>query len=520
MVDMTALGVFIALILGVVVLGFVAARWRRGDLNVLHEWGLAGGRFGTVVTWFLLGGELYSAYVLIAVPGAVFGLGALGFYSVAAFILAYPLIFLVWPRLWSVAKAQGYVTTGDFVRGRFGSDALAASVAVSGILAMMASIAVQMYGIELCIAQLGLNPQVALVIAFLALAAFTFVSGLRAPALIAMVKDTLIWILVLTCVIYIPLQLGGYGQIFTAAQHAFTAQRLQNPTGPSPSILLAGSQYVAFATLALGMALGFLPSPHGVTGMLGASSRKAIQRNAALIPVYSIMLGLMALLGYMALAAGIKRDPFYGTNIAVPALIVKMFPGWFQGFAFAAIVIGALVPASIMSIAAANLFTRNLYRQYLRPQCSPREEATTAKTFSLFVKVGALALILTPGLTTYVISLTALAVVWGLQTLPAILIGLYTRWFHRWALLVGWGVGMGIGTWMMASQAFKLTYPLSLGTGVGTILIYPGIVALAANLVVSAALTLVFAIVRLPRGRDHTVPSDYKAAALQRTAVR
>jgi SSS family solute:Na+ symporter len=236
------------------------------------------------------------------------------------------------------------------------------------------------------------------------------------------------------------------------------------------------------------------------------------------------MLGLLALLGYMALAAGIKPDPFYKTNIAVPALIVKMFPGWFQGFAFAAIVIGALVPASIMSIAAANLFTRNLYRQYLRPTCSPREEATTAKTFSLLVKVGALALILTPGLTTYAISLTVLATVWVIQTVPAILIGLYTRWFHRWALLAGWAVGMVIGTWMMASQGYKLTYPLSLGTGSVSTLVYPGLVALAVNLAVSAVLTPIFGIVRLPRGQDHTVPSDYgdheTAAVPQRAAVR
>jgi SSS family solute:Na+ symporter len=519
MVNMTAFSVFLALVLGVIVLGLGAARWRRGDLNVLHEWGLAGSRLGTVVTWFLLGGELYSAYVLIAVPGAVFGLGALGFYSVGGFILAYPIAFLVWPRFWSIAKARGYVTAGDFVRGRFGSDALAASVAVSGILAMMASIAVQMYGIELCIAQMGLNPQVALVIAFLALAAFTFVSGLRAPALIAMVKDTLIWILVLTCVIYIPLRLGGFGHIFTAAQNAFAAQRHQNPGGPSPNILLAGPQYVAFATLALGIAVSLPFGPQGITGVLGASSRKAIQRNAALLPAYSIMLGLMALLGYMALAAGIKPDPFYKTNIAVPALIVRMFPGWFEGVAFAAIVIGALVPASIMSIGAANLFTRNLYRQYLRPTCSPREEATTAKTFSLFVKVGALAFILTPGLTTYVISLTALAVVWIIQTLPAVLIGLYTCWFHRWALLAGWAAGMVTGTWMMASQGYKLTYPLALGSGTAPMLVYPGIAALVVNLVVSVALTLVLSIVRLPRGQDHTAPSDYEAAVLQRAVL-
>ena len=71
--DVVALAVFVVLFAFVTVLGFLAARWRAGDLDLLHEWGLAGRRFGTVVTWFLLGGDLYTAYTFIAVPALVFG---------------------------------------------------------------------------------------------------------------------------------------------------------------------------------------------------------------------------------------------------------------------------------------------------------------------------------------------------------------------------------------------------------------------------------------------------------------
>ena len=82
-----ALAVFIVLCTAVTVLGFLAARWQRGDLNLLDEWGLAGRRFGTVVTWFLLGGDLYTAYTFIAVPAVVFGTGAYGLFAMAAFVL-------------------------------------------------------------------------------------------------------------------------------------------------------------------------------------------------------------------------------------------------------------------------------------------------------------------------------------------------------------------------------------------------------------------------------------------------
>src|SRR5271155_4693913 len=100
MIDYLALGVFIALFALVTILGFAAAHWRRGDLTHLHEWGLGGGRFGTIVTWFLLGGDLYTAYTFIAVPALVYGAGALGFFAIPYTILIYPLLYLVLVRFW------------------------------------------------------------------------------------------------------------------------------------------------------------------------------------------------------------------------------------------------------------------------------------------------------------------------------------------------------------------------------------------------------------------------------------
>src|SRR3954453_15623252 len=138
-------------------IGVFAARWRKGDLDQLHEWGLAGRRFGTVVTWFLLGGDLYTAYTFIAVPAAMYGLGAVsGFFAVPYTILIYPLVFVLMPRFWIICKRRGYVTAADFVGDRFGSKWLALAVAFTGILATLPYIALQMYGIQVCIAALGL----------------------------------------------------------------------------------------------------------------------------------------------------------------------------------------------------------------------------------------------------------------------------------------------------------------------------------------------------------------------------
>ena len=226
----TALIVFILLFGFVTWLGFVAAHWRKGDLDLLHEWGLGGRRFGTFVTWFLIGGDLYTAYTFIAVPALMFGAGAIGFFAVPYTVMIYPILYIVFPRLWSVAHKHGYVTSADFVRGRFGNRWLALAVAFTGILATMPYIALQLVGIQVVIGAMGVETSgfagdLPLIIAFVILAAFTYTSGLRAPAMIAVVKDLLIYITVFAAIIAVPIHLGGYDKVFARDPAAQAAAR-------------------------------------------------------------------------------------------------------------------------------------------------------------------------------------------------------------------------------------------------------------------------------------------------------
>jgi SSS family solute:Na+ symporter len=187
-------------------------------------------------------------------------------------------------------------------------------------------------------------------------------------------------------------------------------------------------------------------------------------------------------------------------------LILAMFPSWFAGVAFAAIAIGALVPAAIMSIAASNLWTRNVYREFLRPECSPADEARMAKLVSLIVKFGALVFILGLPLQ-YAIQLQLLGGVWIIQTLPSVIVGLYTRWFHDRALFLGWLAGIVAGTAMAASQQFKPIYPLHLA-GL-TIPTYAAFASLVVNFIVVIVLTPIFTASGAERGRDQTETGHY-----------
>lgn len=492
--DWIATAVFVLLFGFITALGFVAAYWRRGNLNLLNEWGLAGRRLGTFVIWFLLGGDVYTAYTFIAVPALVFGAGAIGFFALPYTIIVYPLVFLILPRLWTVAKKNNFITASDFVRWRYGNRWLALAVAATGIVAVMPYIALQLVGLQVVIAGLGVKSEgllgdLPLIMAFVILAAFTYTSGLRAPAMIAVVKDALIYLTVLAMIIVIPIQFGGYAHMFASV--------------PPAKLLLAAPEgtnlgaYSAYATLALGSAFALFLYPHTMTAVMSANSRHVIRRNAALLPAYSFMLGLLAVTGFMAIVTGVDKlpefaDQFkqYGSSFTVPALLLHAFPSWFVGVAFAAIGIGALVPAAIMSIAASNLFTRNIYREFFRPDCTDRQEAQNAKIVSLVVKFGALVFILfLPQ--QYAIQLQLLGGIWISQTIPAVIVGLYTAWFNPCALLVGWAIGIGSGTWMAGVSNFQSSvFPFAIDGY--TIPGYAALYALAINFGVGIVLTPIF----------------------------
>jgi SSS family solute:Na+ symporter len=506
-----ALTIFVLLFGFITWLGFAAARWRRGDLDQLHEWGLGGRRFGTIITWFLVGGDLYTAYTFIAIPALAYGAGAVAFFAVPYTIIIYPIMFLVFRRLWNVCSKHHYITAGDFVKGRFGNRWLALAVCVTGIVATMPYIALQLVGLQVVIGALGISgsglaADLPLLIAFVILAAFTYSSGLRAPASIAIVKDTLIYLTAFVAIIVIPMQLGGFHKIFAAvpAQKLLLAIPGPNTTGA----------YSGYATLALGSALALFLYPHSLTGILSASSGHVVRRNAAMLPAYTFLLGMLALFGFFVIASGVDKLPEYAAgfkqfhnNFAVPALLLHSFPSWFVGVAFAAIGIGALVPAAIMSIAAANLYTRNIHREFINKNPTDKQEAQVAKLVSLIVKVGALVFILFVP-TQYAVQLQLLGGIWIIQTLPPVMLGAYTRWFNAWALLVGWAVGTVAGTAMAIASNLTNTYPLVIG-GHG----FPGYTAVYTvilNLAIAVVLTPVFNAMSAARNAaDKTVAADY-----------
>ncbi len=481
---------------GTSLLAITARRFRvRDELPTLDGWALAGRQFGAVVMWFLLGGTIYTAYTFAAVPGLVYGVGALGFFALAYTVIVYPLAFVVLPRIWRVARDNGYLTAADYVRARYDSPMLALAVALTGILATMPYIALQLLGLRAVLVAGGLYPpggmagDVTLVAVFAVLAAATYRSGLRAPTVISFAKGAAIFATGIGLVFFVFAELGGAWSVFDAAQ-----RNLSTSAFSQASLTLDPSLYPAYATLALGSAMALLMYPHVLTATFAASGEDSIRKATIELPLWTAVLGLFALLGIAALAAGVAAPPG-NAEAAVPLMVRDMVHPIAAGLVFGALAIGALVPAAVMSVAAATLFVRNVYVEYLHPTATPKHQMQIARAVSLVAKFGALAFIF--GLPDQdAINLQLLGGVWILQTFPTVALGLFAGWLHRTALLTGWAVGMLAGTVLVASGGFSSVVPI------GGAHMYVAVAAMVLNLGVAAVLTPILDRLGVRRGVD------------------
>ena len=513
-------GVFVGLLAIVVLIGFAAARWRRPpSIHDLEEWGVGGRAFGNWVTWFLLGGSMYTAYTFVAVPALSYGIGAMGFFAIPFAVLSAPVAFLVGARIWSVSHARGFITPSEFVRARFGSRGLAALVALTGIVATMPYISAQLLALQAVFRTIGVPGDWPLLVAVGLVSITTFRSGLRAPALLSIAKDVLLAWVVLAAILLVAMS-GGWGTTFRLA-----AERYARTPSTADGLLLDNPGQLGYLTLVIGSCLAIFAYPHALTAILAAKDRATVQRNAAALPVYTLVLGLMAMLGFFAISQGIT--PVDGDlNTVTPQLFHRLSPPWSAGIAYAAIAVAALIPAAVMSISAANLFTRSIYRVYLRPRASAREEANVSRWTSLVVKFGAVAVLLlvTPR---FSVELQLIGGVIILQTIPAGFLGLLTGWFHRWALTAGLVAGLATGVALLyripqyAADGRTVvdahfggsSWPLS-NFGIDTTAtVYVGVLALAVNLAVVLFGTVVMRGLGAGDGQDSTLPSDYTADA-------
>lgn len=466
--NLTALLITSFIVLAVVLVGFLAGRDKSSRESV-EEWAVGGRTFGPILVWLLVGADLYTAYTFLGLTSTAYSGGSLAFFSIPYTTLAFFLSYFFLPKLWRVAKKFKYTTLADYAKGRFDSKFLSLLIAIVGVLMLIPYIDLQLAGIQDTLAVAGtgyINVQVVVIISFILVAFYTFFSGIKGPTYTAIIKDILIWIIMLFLVASIPvIHFGSWGSMIDTFATE-TPELLTIPTeGPK--------SYAWFLTASFVSALALFMWAHGATGVLTAKSEDAIRKNAIFLPLYNIVLILVIFLG---IAANLVLPDDSNPRFALLNLIQVSYGGVVQGLAYATIALASLIPCSIMAIGASNLFANNIYRDFINPTVTSQKLTLITRSM-VFVVIG-LALVFGMIFPTALVSLQLLGVSGMVQIFPAIVFSLFWKTQTREATTVGLIVGLVV------------TFTVS-GTGM-TFGVYEGFWGLLANVLVLLVLNPIF----------------------------
>lgn len=504
-----------ALLVGGVAVSIPAGARRRDPQELPHPsgWALAGQRLGPGATALLLGSTIYTAYTVVAVPGLTYSTGGFGLYALTYTLLLAPAAMVFLPRMRDLAAQHGLVTAADCARERHGSHALALAVALTGLLAAMPYMALQVVGLEAALTAMDISPNsmVGLLGIVAVCAVFTAVllpRGLRACAELARYKALLLCGTLIVAFALVMHNTAGPQQVFTAAERHLTAKNF--------TLVMPHGSHLAYITLALGSVLAQLMYPQVLTVALATRSSNTMRRAILTLPLWTFSLGLFAYLGLAALALGV-RTPAGHTELAVPEILARLGPPWLSGLLLGALAIAALLPAAVMAIGMATLVARNIYSEYFNPTATPKHEVRVARFAAVVITTGGLvfALALNPQ---DAINLHLLGGVWIIQTVPAVGLAPFTCWFHPRALLAGWAAGMVAGTAMIVRQGFSSV--VDVGVGGLHLPVYVGIAALGLNLLLSIGLTPVLNRAGVPRGFDAKTTGTHLPRRGSRFAAR
>lgn len=483
----TPLAIIAVILVGSTALGLVAGR--RVPAN-LEGWSVGGRRFGVVLVWLLMAGEVYTTFTFLGASGWAYGRGAPAFYILIYGTIAYVLSFFVLPLLWRVGKDRGLHTQPDYFLVRYGSRTLAGLVAVIGVASIVPYLQLQLTGLGLIVetASAGaIRAEAAMTIAFALTCVFVYTSGLKGSAWVAIVKDITMLVAVLIVGIGVPrIYFGSIG----AMLHELIRQHPQHLVFPGATTSM-GTPWVISTVLLSG--LGFYMWPHQFPSFFSAKSEDTIRRNAIIMPLYQVPILFVLFVGFTTLLIipGLKD-----TNMALLALVAKTYPPWFLGFVGAAGALTAMVPASVLLVAGATLLAKNVYRPLVERRVPLTDAHLMKVSRGMMPGIALAALLLALWAPNELVKLLLFGYDGVCQFFPAVVLGLFIRRLDARAATAGIVSGILVVGFLIATGRDPQW-------GMNA-----GFVALLANLAVTLVMTL-FA----PGSRPLAAQSRRRAAA-------
>jgi SSS family solute:Na+ symporter len=417
-----ALVIILATIVFSSLLGIYAGR--RVKMN-LENWTVGGRKFGIVIIWLLMAGEIYTTFTFLGASGWAYSKGAPTFYILVYGALAYTLSFFILPALWKVGKRHG-----------LHSRALGILVALVGVICIIPYLQLQLTGLGLIVevaSNRAISSQIAIAISFVLTCAFVYTSGIRGTAWVSIVKDIMMIVAVLVVGIGVPfIYFGGFGNMF----RTLIEQKPQYLVLPGATSHM-GVIWVMSTLLLTG--LGFYMWPHVFGSVFSAKSANIIKRNAIIMPLYQIPILLVFIVGFTALLVipGLANG-----DMAFLELVNRTYPSWFMGFVGAAGAVTAMVPSSILVLFASTLLAKNVYKAGFNPRAS--EETVMRLSRFMVLVITTLALILAMFFPNELVFLLIIGYDGVTQFFPGVVLGLFWKRVSKTAVLSGLIAGIGV----------------------------------------------------------------------------
>jgi len=435
-----ALVIILAVIVLSSALGLYAGRRMRMNLE---NWTVGGRRFGVILIWLLMAGEIYTTFTFLGASGWAYSKGAPTFYIIIYGALAYTLSFFILPAVWKAGKAYGLHTQPDFFVKRYQSRWLGVLVAAIGIFSIVPYLQLQLTGLGLIVEEASnraISSDLAIAISFILSCAFVYTSGIKGVAWVSIVKDIMMIAAVGIVGIGVPLiYFGGFGKMFRALIEQ-SPNYLVFPGGTANMDVL----WVMSTVLLSGM--GFYMWPHAFASAFSAKSAKTIKRNAVIMPFYQIPVLLVFMVGFTALLVipGLKKG-----DMAFLALVNKTYPSWFMGFVGAAGAVTAMVPSAILVLFASTLLVKNIYQAGFNPRA--KEEKVMTLSRLMVVVIMAFALVFAIFLPNELVNLLILGYDGVSQFFPGVVLGLFWKRVTRAGVFAGIGGGIILVSFLIIS---------------------------------------------------------------------
>jgi len=428
----------------VAVASFVGFSARSHHKMDLEQWTVGGRGFGLVLVWLLMAGEVYTTFTFLGASGWAYSRGGPVLYILAYQPLMYVVSFFILPQMWEVGQKYRLQTQADFFRVRYGSKYLEAFVALVGVIFIIPYLQLQLTGLGIIVEVAsfgGIHRTTAMAIAFAIVAAFVFTSGVRGVAWVSVLKDFLLLFAALFIGIAIPYHyFGGIGSMFTALAHAKPGHLVM----PGATQNLGHSWFVSTVLMT---AFGFFMWPHYVGASFTAKTGDTLRRNAVIMPLYSITMPLMFVVGFTAI---LVLPGLANGDLAMLMIVRKTFPAWFLGIIGGAGALTAMVPSAIQILTAATLFIKNFCRPLFAPSMTDPQVATRAKAMVLVITV--LALFFAIYSSSSLVSLLLLGYAGVTQFFPGVVLGLYSKRVTQVGVFAGLAAGVAIVAFLMLTK--------------------------------------------------------------------